>query len=370
MFGTFRLLLAMLVLLKHFKTTEVFSGLAVWAFFLLSGFLITGILCTRYGNSRSGLVEFGVNRAIRLLPTYWAAVLASAALVMAFSNVADPRAINSAWALPTHVLELIPSLVILGGTLLGLGRWENALSPSAWAVEVEVLMYVCSAWWIARSEAASRRTFLSCLAIFPLLWLGSRYAARHGAMELSGSLIYSFLPAALLPYSLGSWLWHLRDRVRPPASRAAALALCALGIAICGLVVARFSVTAAFVLSLPMFAYVTGLLSQVRAVGSWRRADTFFGFMSYPVYLMQWIGDYLVLIASVLLGIQPWMFAATGGGLVNATVPGFIAVCATTLCIAALVAKWIEGPIEVRRHGLASHLTSVLVERSDRRLRP
>ena len=68
MFGLYRLMLALLVVVTHLGSTEIFGGLAVWAFFMLSGFLITGVLNTRYTFSRQGLIEFGLSRALRLLP--------------------------------------------------------------------------------------------------------------------------------------------------------------------------------------------------------------------------------------------------------------------------------------------------------------
>jgi peptidoglycan/LPS O-acetylase OafA/YrhL len=360
MFGTYRLLLALLVLLKHFKATEVFSGLAVWAFFMLSGFLITGILNTRYGFARAGLIEFGVNRTIRLLPTYWVSVAAAAVLIVAFDGVADARLVNSAMALPETPWEWVPSLFILGGTAFGLGRLENALSPSAWAVEVEILMYVCSGWWIARSKAASRITALACLALFPLLWLVSKWLGQQGQAELAGSMTYSFLPAALLPYATGCWLWHLRDRFWPTARPAMPIAIATLGVVLCGTLVPRFSVTAAFVLSLPMFACLTLLLSRVPRQPRYGRFDTFFGFMSYPVYLMHWVGNYLVVAFAAMTGSQSLLFTGTGPDLLQTTAAGFSAVVVITLGISALVAAWVESPIERQRHRFARRIGASL----------
>lgn len=353
MFGSYRLLLALMVLLKHFKATEVFSGLAVWGFFLLSGFLITGILNTRYGYERDGLIEFGINRALRLMPTYWVSVILALASVAAFGGIVDPRAINSALGFPQTAWEWVPATLILGGSVLGLGRVENSPSPSAWAVEVEILMYVISAWWLSRSGAAARRTTIACLMLFPVLWLVSKWLLREGHAELAGSMTYSFLPAALLPYAAGAWLWHMRERIPRPRRLGTQLAMVAVGMALCGSVVGSLSVTLAFVLAIPLFAYATLLLSGLKAGDRVHAVDTFLGHMSYPVYLMHWVGNHVALALAAKAGFGASMTFMDAAGLMQTTVPGFIAVVVATLVIAALVAAALEAPIERHRRSAA-----------------
>ena len=121
MFGTYQLLLALLVLLKHFKATEVFSGLAVWAFFLLSGFLITGALNTRYRSGRTALIEFSLNRALRVFPTHWLSLILAFISIWFFGHLVDPRSINSALGIPDSGLEWLSTVFILGGKFLGRG---------------------------------------------------------------------------------------------------------------------------------------------------------------------------------------------------------------------------------------------------------
>ncbi len=353
MFGTFRLLLALMVLLKHFHATEVFSGLAVWAFFLLSGFLITGILNTRYGYSREGLVEFFFNRALRLLPTYWASVALALLLILLFGSQIDPRLVNSAFAFPDSVWEWVPAVAIVGGTALGLGRVENSPSPSAWAVEVEILLYVISAWGMSRTWANSRRCVILCVALFPVLWLASKWILRNGHAELAGSITYSFLPAALLPYASGALLWHCRDRFKLTRNPTSHLVLTALVLAVCGLWLSRISVTAVFVVSVPLFGYATLLLSKVSAQAPARSVDTFLGHMSYPVYLMHWVATYVVVGLADSLGAGPNLTVINEMGLLQTTGFGFVAVTAVTLVLAMLVAALLEVPIERHRRRLA-----------------
>jgi peptidoglycan/LPS O-acetylase OafA/YrhL len=71
MFGTFRLLLAYLVVLSHLPGSADLSRLGFYAvrgFFVVSGFLITTALHETY--SFDGR-QFFANRVLRLLPPYY-----------------------------------------------------------------------------------------------------------------------------------------------------------------------------------------------------------------------------------------------------------------------------------------------------------
>ena len=85
MFGSFRFILALMVLTTHIGGIEVVAGIAVWGFFMLSGFLMTAILNNKYGFSPVGLVYYAKSRAMRLLPTYWFSVILTAIIIFFIS---------------------------------------------------------------------------------------------------------------------------------------------------------------------------------------------------------------------------------------------------------------------------------------------
>ena len=100
---------------------------------------------------------------------------------------------------------------ILSNTIFGIGR-ANVVVPISWAVDVELMMYFASVVFIARNPKFSLYSMLFTTALFPLLWLISKQYIADDPQTAS-NLIYSFLPAALLPYTIGSFLCHYRKKI-------------------------------------------------------------------------------------------------------------------------------------------------------------
>ena len=178
---------------------------------MLSGFLITGVLNTRYTFSRQGLIEFGLSRALRLLPTYWLSNGFAILVILFVGNAyVQPSFINSSLAIPQTLREWLSSVLILGQSAFGLGRTINSPSPSAWAIEVEIILYTLSCLWVSKDVRSALKSFLFCVLCFPVLWLIATWLRTKGVGELTGQLTYSFIIVAMLPYSIGVLLWHHR----------------------------------------------------------------------------------------------------------------------------------------------------------------
>jgi len=344
MFGTFRLVLAMMVVFTHIGRVEIVAGVAVWGFFMLSGFLMTAVLNTKYGFNGTGIGRFALSRATRLYPGYWLSVLLTAIVMHAFAAQVDARLINPVLAVPQTAREIFSNVFILGHTWLGLGRIERALSPSAWAVDVEMLMYICSCLFLARGAATARLTTFVLVAVFPVLWYLSKQLLAQGQPEYSNQVTYSFLPAALLPYAIGSSLWHARDAFksmhwsRRPLTGGIAVA----GIVVCCFLISCFSVTVSYLGSLVFLALLLVNLSQVKAKPAMARIDEFAGWMSYPVYLLHFMCAYIVAVAT--RGASSLHFF--DGQLIRFTPAGFFAVLCVTLAVSAMFAMLVEAPLE------------------------
>ncbi len=227
-------------------------------------------------------------------------------------------------------------------------------------------MYAASILWLSRTWKGAKLTFLICTGAFPFLYLISKLLMQNGYAELAGSLIYSFLPAALIPYSMGACLWHLREKLPKHGKPNVHLVLSGIFFVICGAIVSRWSVTASFIASLPILAYITWLLSNIKA--DKRRLDTFLGHMSYPTYLLHWVGNHAALAIGHLWGKGTELVVPNEQGLMQTTVMGFGLIVLVTLLISAVIAWCFESPIDARRHLWSSKLTELsLGQRGSRR---
>jgi len=357
MFGAYRLILAILVVVTHIGHVEVIAGLAVWAFFMLSGFLITGVLNTRYGFGLPGLSGFAVSRILRLYPTYWLIALIAFAIIASYRVEIDPSLVNSAFQPLTEFRDWFSGIFIVGHTFAGLGRVERALSPPVWAVDVELWLYVISCVLVSRSRRAAKWAFLICLGLFPFLWVGAKTLIRMGEVDLGGQLIYSFLPAALLPYSIGAFLWFMRDKLAQVKATPLGLFIGGLGIVVLSLWVSRASVTAAYVLSLPIFGYLTISLSSVRSTPAMKRLDDLLGHMSYPMYLSHYLCAYVVIVISGRFGYLVHIAISDQNSMFSYTALGFFVITLAVLMFSLLIAMLLEQPMVRLRHNAARKLS-------------
>lgn len=342
MFGIFRFVMALLVLVTHIGGIEVAAGIAVWGFYMLSGFLMTGVLNRRYGFKRKGLTRYAASRAVRLFPTYWVSIAITALFLYFVHGSVSPTAVNSGLALPQTLHEHISGLFIVGSTTFGLGRLAHSLSPASWAVDIEILMYICSCIFLSRSERIAKYTSIILIAAFPLLWLAAKMLMARGDMTLANEVVYSFLPAALLPYALGCWLWFTRERIPSYLSNDLTAVLASAGIVACFLVIRHFSVTGAYILSLPLLGIIIHRCSKFSFSGHLRGADDILGRMSYPIYLMHWFCAYLV----ALVGARGLTLTWYLGDEVRFNLAGFFAVTALVCIVGFVFAVGLEGPVE------------------------
>ncbi len=81
MFGLFRFVLASLVVLYHFSNRHPVGWYAVYAFYALSGYLMTLVINKKYSLSIDGILSFEFNRILRIYPPYLVVLLSSIALM-------------------------------------------------------------------------------------------------------------------------------------------------------------------------------------------------------------------------------------------------------------------------------------------------
>jgi peptidoglycan/LPS O-acetylase OafA/YrhL len=276
MFGALRLALALGVVLAHLGWGAYVGRFSVFAFYVISGYLMCLVLDRRYGFTWPGVRDYAVNRFLRIFPSYWAACALSVALLLWFGN---PRfgVLWYPWSLPSTPVDWISNLSIAG---LPSGHADRLVAP-AWALRVELFYYMALAAGLARGPVVA------------VLWALAA-AAWHVHLGIAGAgpdARYYPIAAAALPFSLGACAYHARGplarRVRRPATWASVAALAWLGNAVIAGALHAGGTALPFYVSCAVSALLVALLSlPIAAAARVRRLDARLGDLSYPVYLV------------------------------------------------------------------------------------
>jgi len=203
--GIFRYTLAHLVVLGHlwknvWETPVAHPGVyAVFAFYLLSGYLMALTLTRTYAFDLRGTARFFGNRALRIYPPYLVLIACtSLVLIYAPPNV---RVVNPFLRLPDSGLGWLYNIGIfgLGSDFFDVrGGEAYRLVPPAWSLDVELCFYVAMGALLGRHRTVSIVWLLVSVGYtFQLLVADDFWAHR-----------YSPAGAASLPFSIGACIYH------------------------------------------------------------------------------------------------------------------------------------------------------------------
>ena len=284
MLGTYRLALALMVALSHVGLT--IAGLnpgvmAVAGFYLVSGYVMTGLLRTHYaGTTRIG--AFFADRALRLYPHY----LAIAALTLAAFLLLGLR---------TPFLAIEPSAADLARNLaivpLNFYMFNHAdrftLIPPAWSLGAEVQFYLIVPFLLLGTGARFRDLAIVSSVIVFLFAAAGRIDSDYFG--------YRLLPGVLFVFLLGSRLYDLEHGAQ---GRALGWPLC---IAVCGAAaLVAAALAASGQLTLPynrelLIGLCVGILAlQFLSRLPRRRFDEALGALSYGVFLNHFLVVWLL----------------------------------------------------------------------------
>lgn len=354
MFGLYRTMLAMWVVAYHIMHVPVLGGYGVFAFFILSGFLMTTIMHNAYGYTLPGLKAYASNRFLRLYPMYWAVLLFSV-LVILFVSEPMSTSFKNLLYLPSTLPEILANASMIFANPFP-GAEQPRLSPPTWALTIEIFYYLCIGLGASRSK-------LHCL-----VWLGLSlgYYAYTYIAKLPGDYRYGHILAASLPFCLGSMLFFYKDAINNIIVKGRL----SHPVLLMGLYSAHaffFSVNAyykPFSIS-PLLGkigfYSNILLACLVVIGLFfhgkrtfnKKWDKFFGDYSYPIYLLHW--QCALLFCYLVYG-------ETKNGI---NVEGFIVFLGgtgVTLLVSALLIWLIDGNIErirsrIRQRTIQQHQT-------------
>lgn len=322
-FGACRLILASLVAASHLLDGMVhgYAAYAVWAFFVLSGFLMTMVLTTRYGFDGKGLRAYAFNRFMRIFPLYWlAAAVGLATLWYAGRNGIDLQQINGEFYWPQSTEQWVHVVTLFVGAERG-----GLPVPVSNALAIEVGYYVLMPL-MARSRSTAWFAFVIAVALNLKLGINmDSFADRYS----------TFLPC-MLPFAVGSLACHYRDALSRFSMPWTSTILWLLH----GLLW----------LKVPVWPWTWGLYASlvlsVWMVVSLHRhrsgvVDRMLGDLSYPVYLIH-------------TTVAAWFVCPCG---FSRPLGFFLQAFALTLFLSWLIVKLIDRPLSrLKRRAPADHI--------------
>jgi peptidoglycan/LPS O-acetylase OafA/YrhL len=286
------------------------AAYAVWGFFVLSGYLMTLVLRTKYGSAPAGLRQFAMNRLLRIYPSFIAAGALGIATILALRPLGiDPAALNPQFMLPQKTSEWISNLAMF--PFVG----QRGLPvPVAAALFVEVWAYALMPLFASSQCAALLGLALAVCANLQFGFGMSTFVAR-----------YCGFATGLMPFAAGAVVFHYRGSLRRFAAPALSI-LCWCMHGIYWLHDPYWPWTYGLWLSVPLSTWVVLSLAEAKPCPM----DKIAGELSYPIYLLH-------------TTVAAWLLPCFGFG----RSPGFFAVSfALTVLASWVVVLLVDRPMQ------------------------
>ena len=330
MFGTYRTLLAVMVIFLHLGGMPVIGGYAVFGFYILSGYLMTLIMHKNYGYTRDGVARYAVNRFLRIYPIYWVSCLVSLLLIYWLGET-YVRNFHGSIYYPVDLESILRNIFLVFPSLD-----EPRLTPPSWALTVELFYYICIGLGLSKSRSLTIGWFVISIL----------YAVVVNVMGLGWNYKYFIIPAASLPFSTGALVYHYREELTSLVERRFAsgyLPAMLFGLMLGNWVVGNYLGTLRGLSFYINFILCTSILITLLNKRTLplvsRRVDKVLGDFSYPIYLIHYQVGLVVLV----------LLQRAGHGIPYPDV-GLALVSLPVIFLAAwLMTRYIELPIELLR---------------------
>ncbi len=202
----------------------VWSGHAVFAFFIISGFYMSLIINENYAKLPDGIRRFYLNRALRLYPVHWT-VLALFAVDHALSGTPSFLIGNDMVPMWRWLYAMFSNIFLFGTEVLPTMDVANQtfVKGPLWSLSIECYFYLLAPFVVGRSLRTVVALFAAAL-VFRL----SLYIAGASLVPWR----YFFFPADLALFLLGSlsyrlFAWLDGKSVNRPFGVLAAVLICA-----------------------------------------------------------------------------------------------------------------------------------------------
>jgi peptidoglycan/LPS O-acetylase OafA/YrhL len=276
--GVLRFILALLVVICHLSGHFGAMGgpVAVFSFYVISGYLITTILRTTYSNGFGGLVAFGVNRFLRLYPAYWSIAAFSLTTIYFWPHIASK--LNGALNLPSSHIDALAQVLILGLHKIFYLN-QTRFVPTAWSLNIELVYYSAIALLLGRNRW-----------IGLTWWIASAALAIHYLAEGDAHDAYFTIWGPSICFATGSLVSHFVRHV--PDFKGDSAKIVAIGaIVATAFVQDVFPATPSFALlyAAPPLTVGAILVTRSRWKSPWVQVlDGWLADLSYPIFLSHW----------------------------------------------------------------------------------
>jgi peptidoglycan/LPS O-acetylase OafA/YrhL len=305
---------------------------AVHGFFVLSGFLMTFVMQQSYGYTLNGRISFAANRALRLYPSYFFAIVLSAFLIlMVGRDIAAEYRFNL--GIPFDWWTWLQNITMIYFSPFP-QEVTPRLSPATWALTLELLFYAIICLGASRSP---RLTWI-------WLSLSVAYTALTFFAGLGYAYRYDFILSGSLPFSIGALIYHYRGRLTLSVAPKTALIFFVPTFGLLSLtehfgqaIGSALVKEASFYLNMLLNAVVIAALLPGRP----GKLDRLLGDMSYHIYILHWA--IAMFISTQFLNIATPERTPLGASAMILTV-------AATMAISLLMTRLVDHPIEnIRR---------------------
>jgi peptidoglycan/LPS O-acetylase OafA/YrhL len=317
---------------------NVIGGRAVVFFYIVSGFLMSYVLDSKYPRTKAGTHQFYKSRFLRIYPLWWAVVI--------FSTVT----LSAAW-LHRSPLGVLSAIFLFGSDwLVPFAHYPEAYfgffptrTEIGWTLGAEMTFYLLAPW-LLRSDRLALAALVGSLAVRIVVFFVVSPHAPAFATYIIWS--YFFLPSTFMFFMLG----HLARRV-PYIGTAGPWSAFVVLIAAAWFVSRNDWAPAGD--WLPINDYVAAVLFALALPGVFEatknnRVSNWLGDLTYPLYLTHH------LTMSALFGMwglvgEPGMkfvhFAKSFGSPSTTALVLFVLVAITCLPVALIVHVLVELPL-------------------------
>jgi peptidoglycan/LPS O-acetylase OafA/YrhL len=254
---------------------------AVFAFYTLSGYLMTRILNERYGFTIRGTAAFALNRVLRLWPAYLA-IMALALCALRFLPLQNFFFLIRT---PASAADVITNATIIGQVSFDFVQWLPLAKPlvTSWSLSIELCCYLLLALYFAKSPARLLG-FAGLGAIGMVVSTGwcamSADPAAYGPYCFQNR--YGVIHAGFVPFAFGGLYYFRRSNIASWLAQHRVFSIVSLTGAIAAMFVSGFfRATAGPFIGIPVMWMLLSVSRDHRPT----IVQDFFGRASYHVFI-------------------------------------------------------------------------------------